>query len=116
MTASELCIGNYVINQFDKLKAIDFYDFKWHYDDMQGFTSDWSMFKPIPLTEEWLLKLGAEKDENGDLFIPYLNDLRFYLTDGVIQLCKSYHAPIMNFEHIKYVHQFQNLHFLLTGK
>ena len=72
----------------------------------------------IPLTEEWFLKFGAEKDKYGDLCIidPTGINTAFYLVEGFIQWTKDCVSPIANFEHVKYVHQFQNLYFIKTNK
>jgi len=75
--------------------------------------------EPIPLTDEWLEKLGALKDEYGDVFIEVDSDsdTRLYLsTKRYIQLVKSYHCPMFDYEHIKHVHQLQNLYFAITGE
>lgn len=71
--------------------------------------------KPIPLTEEWLLKFGFEKiigsnesnftDGVYNLFINSLGEVNFYFfKEGDW------------YQKIDYVHQLQNLHFALTGK
>ena len=76
--------------------------------------------EPIKLTEEWLLKFGFEKiystkvrsvfDFSEDLRFGYLDFFGFSNTSsGVTFIGKK-------FEHIKYVHQLQNLYFALTGK
>jgi hypothetical protein len=75
-------------------------------------------FAPIPLTQEWMQKNG-EKDENGDPFIYHSKeyDMRYYLNDkGFIQLTKGQTCPLLNYEHIIYVHLFQGLYFYETGK
>ena len=75
--------------------------------------------RPISLTPEWLEKLGALKDEHGDVFIEVDSDsdTRLYLsTRGYMQLVKSYHCPMFDYEHIRYVHQLQNLFFCLCGE
>jgi hypothetical protein len=70
--------------------------------------------KPIPLTEEWLLKFGFERRQIKDLIsytLPKLelyqyasnnNKIFFEYADGEVEL--------------KYVHQLQNLYFALTGE
>ncbi len=73
-------------------------------------------FKPIPLTEEWLVRFGAYKVNEiyeyweGDYVYAYeleINGLScLFSRDGS---CSSY-------SHIKYVHQIQNLYFAETGK
>ena len=71
---------------------------------------------PIPLTEEWLLKLGFKKRKNRHLFhwenkiviSEYKDEFEnfFYPKTG-------YDIRFSN--EIKYVHQLQNLYFALTG-
>lgn len=87
----------------------------------QGFktASIYPYVQPIPLTDEWLEKLGGLKDEYGDVFIEVDSDsdMRLYLsTKHYIQLVQSYHCPMFDYEHIRYVHQLQNLFSALTGK
>ncbi len=83
---------------------------------------------PIPLTEEWLLKFGFEKQEKGysigisdyGYVIEYL-DWREDWTFGI-----EYYDPVNDDElgkvynfnglGLKYVHQLQNLYYLLTGE
>jgi len=64
--------------------------------------------EPIPLTEEWLFKLGflKYKGDNKDFWLndfEFANDLKWIFWRGNI------------LENIKYVHQLQNLYFCLTG-
>ena len=72
--------------------------------------------KPIPLTEEWLVKFGFEKTMNGfylsvgNQFVEY-RDGEVYIggEDSCINgMCFSLT--------VKYVHSLQNLIFALTGK
>lgn len=112
MKNNELRIGNWVLMS-DEL-YLEYYNIQAH----DFCSSMFEKFEPIPLTEEWLLKFEALKDENNDLFI-YVdkeNDLRLYLTNGFIQVCKNFFCPYFNYKHIVYVHQLQNLYFALTGK
>jgi len=66
--------------------------------------------KPIPLTEEWLVKFGFENnsmnlDEEGFLHldISFIGGVNVYIND-------------MEYSHINHVHQLQNLYFALTGE
>ena len=71
---------------------------------------EWIEYKPIPLTEEWLLKFGFESD---DEFI-FEKDIRICKTkQGYVYFDFSVMDPICD---VKYVHQLQNLHFALTGE
>ncbi len=72
--------------------------------------------KPIPLTEEWLVKLGFEKDNT---FMSKEHPFAEYVKEGVI-----INLPYLNFVfnetesdiQIKSVHQLQNLYFALTSE
>jgi hypothetical protein len=72
-------------------------------------------FRPIPLTEEWLLNLGFDKgsDIMGDCY--YIDELNvdFALHHYNRGLDFVYNFYDLN---VKYVHQLQNLYFALTGK
>jgi hypothetical protein len=72
-------------------------------------------FKPIPLTEEWLLKLGLKKIGIWTFSLNLVGnlDLIYYLGEKGWSIgLKSY----SDFSNLKYVHQLQNLYFALTGK
>lgn len=75
-------------------------------------------YDPIPITDEWLLKFGLK---NSLLLIK--NDsglLEIWDTSEGIELCsvveKDDICIFITIDHIKYVHQFQNLYFAITGK
>jgi hypothetical protein len=72
----------------------------WHYSP--------ESVKPIPLTEEWLLKFGFEKTENG-----------YFVKDGIILYPIRdlyFRGNLFIKADIKYVHQIQNLYFALIGE
>lgn len=109
MDATALRIGNYVTNK--RIPAIRDYRVKQiHYDHLtpqhylvNGY--DIEDYEPIPITEEWLLKLGFDKDGQapGRLILDCeFGNVEIWL-NGSNQLCE-------------YVHQLQNLYFALTGK
>lgn len=78
-----------------------------------GFKS----ISPIPITEEWLLKMGFIEDsvqyEDQEDFYFFKKDV-FYIDGNSLQ---PYDAgfPIANYK-IEHVHQLQNLYFALTGE
>jgi hypothetical protein len=110
MKATELRIGNLVYDNLGgtlKIKGI-------------SLESDLSHIKPIPLTEEWLLKFGFIK-ENFHYVIDKDKYHTFSILIGIISFpfIKSNDKVIsenFSFYGIKYVHQLQNLYFALTGK
>jgi len=128
MKANELRIGNLII--FDNLISGEqiievtprFFsslaggrDF----EDQKNNTELNNYYKPIPLTEEWLLKFGFEKGNkywhNG------LGSNIFYDLDNKY-LRQAYGTGVnitmfaISAMNIQYVHQLQNLYFALTGE
>ena len=114
---NELRIGNYVGGLFDTeqvsvIKAITENDFSYErISDEEYFIGN--SIKPIPLTEEWLLKFGFEKLVGWD-------DMEYFNSNGIhIYLCGNDKENWFEYENdvlIKSVHQLQNLYFALTGK
>jgi hypothetical protein len=121
MKASELRIGNYFnvpikeqcpfrIDAFEhcsekfikvaqevKLNGFEVHPLTWYGGDLE----------PIPLTEEWLIKLGAKKDKI---------DNTYYLPELEIMLPNFFRYKTSMISRIDYVHQLQNLYFALTGE
>lgn len=121
MREQELRIGNWIIDCFDKRNGEEIQvdlDFLQAINNFYRSNSPYPM-KPIPLTEEWLLKFGFKEDnrfsglrvlslelEEAYVKIVYFNNR--YITieiDGNRALTE-----------IKYVHQLQNLVFSIDGK
>jgi hypothetical protein len=107
MKPNELRIGSYVYFE-DELLKFDF-EMGWNFD----------YIKPIPLTEEWLLKLGFE----------CILDISYSFPKPYDNLELSYYGSINGFKKgwvinklfglsngIKYVHELQNLYFALTNE
>ena len=111
MEAKELRIGNLVLNKHDEIHEIGINDFmKFFFPLMDG-----RGFKPIEISEEWLLKFRFVKDDFCSLYIRYtLNNITIihdtknntFLADGI-----KYKLV-----YLKYVHQLQNLYFALTNE
>lgn len=81
---------------------------------------DWNNIKPIPLTEDWLLKFGwvwneecksYEKHPNGDIRM----NLQYRDLSNSYTMF-NYVLKALIAERIFYVHQLQNLYFALTNK
>jgi hypothetical protein len=78
-------------------------------------------YNPIPITEEWLLKFGGIKNTFGDLifFDIYFSPrmcLRYYKIPNELDLIQDKKIISFKSNHIKYIHQLQNLYFALTGE
>ena len=66
--------------------------------------------KPIPITEEWLLKFGfVKEDDNYEL-----KQVRINLNNQTTKIGAGWIGIDIN--HCKHVHQLQNLYFALTGE
>jgi hypothetical protein len=98
--AKELRIGN-LVNFDDTLLKFE-------------FESGWNLdyIKPIPLTDEWLTKLGFESDGiewfDGVICLGIFKDGIYYLPTEEIHYRVG--------QEFKYVHQLQNLIFAITGE
>lgn len=104
--ANELRIGNLVHTNFEREKQIT--DIK-PIDFRENYLN---LYDPIPLTEEWLLKFGFEKENIlSDGTISFKFNPYFYFNPLKKEGYICIHTPP-----IKYVHQLQNLYFSLTGE
>lgn len=109
MNAVELRIGNVVLNQegqIDTVESIVKYTSAIRINDIND-----GAFKPIPLTEEWLLRLGFKADW------PYFKPQ----DDSTLELKKedsgfSFWVDDQWIRLVESVHQLQNLYFALTGE
>jgi len=108
MKASELRIGNLIIGAFDNTLKVTI-------SQMVNLDNGFESIEPIPLTEEWLLKFGFKTDNKcwrKDIHIfeyELIKDDEF--TFDVINVeCNNWTVSV------KYVHELQNLYFVLTGK
>jgi len=113
--ARELRIGNWVeapcfgiVNSIQKTLTIS---------DIQHCQKFPDRYKPIPLTEEWLLKFGVNdfgKAATDINFVSYhKGNNKFYYAIAYYYGEDGY--VYTNDIEIKYVHQLQNLYFALTG-
>ena len=119
MKASELRLGNLFIEEHSD-KIIEVIGLEKIKITFSGLFLDKWQAKPIPLTEEWLLKFGFEKENS-----LYVIDKDKYHTFSILvggisfPFIKSNDKAIrenFSFYGIKYVHQLQNLYFALTGE
>ncbi len=90
----DLRIGN-LVDYFDETEDMWYDNFE--IEDLYKYDTD--CYKPIPLTEEWLKKLGCDC-----VYQSKINKGFFYVINEEDTL------------EVKYVHQLQNLYFALTGE
>jgi len=114
MKAIELRLGNYVMNlerEIDRITGIS--DPLIATEKIPGDIDAW--VDPIPLTEEWLKKFGFVQRDNYYWHNWGTNGVEFIFKDlhykgFEIQLGKA------KYKYIEYVHQLQNLYYILTGE
>jgi len=125
MKSNELRIANWI--EFEgkhfQVTSIDDDTPNGWYGRMRGNRTEYNLsnFKPIPLTEEWLLKFGFEP--HGGI---HFRTIRYsaYIAIGNDGSCGLYNS-LSHFNRgssynqlidVEYVHQLQNLYFALTGE
>lgn len=121
MKVNEIRIGNY-----HYYHIIDPLDERGEYDEVCQIDADdfrvltefvCPEYKPIPLTEEWLLRFGFKR-------VDHIHGYSFYtLAKNKKNPChldiyksKTVWMGYMIDQHCMYVHQLQNLYFALTGE
>lgn len=145
MKAQELRIGNFIKDRGGKILSIDRFCGNKIEMDVKGMpssenviplcyhplTEEISYCQPIPLTEEWLLKIKGYKKWNafgesyggylrlgkfGTIMLRFLNG-RFYYWIATIHPDEKYWKTLMELcVSCPYVHTLQNLIFALTGE
>jgi len=110
MKANELRIGNKFILPNGEIGTISYHEIR-----LMSISLDPINYKPIPLTEEWLLRFCFKKVRYEKYAHEKLDKLKAYphvIKDGYgFYIQGAYTLP-----NIKYVHQLQNLYFALTGE
>lgn len=112
MEAKELRIGNWVfndrvINKIENLLSNGVCTLKTLQDNF--IKARYELIKPIPLTEEWLIKFGFKPDVDIPNWL-VRNGLKCNIKNMEFSyLAAKLKKPI-------YVHQLQNLYFALTGE
>lgn len=108
MEANELRIGNYFIGYSNHLQQWELASFGLL---IEGIEVDEIIRGFVPLTEEWLVKIGYEKMPSGTYLQPNSGNFIWFEQGLKCSIAGEYYP-----ENIKYVHQLQNLHFALTGE
>lgn len=115
MKITELRIGN-LIYEVDKFKGTDVVPVIGLVENDFNLLEHSGRIKPIPLTEEWLVKMGFEKKQyftydKGliSISMPSEDPLLWRKGRTYVNSWKILDAPL-------YVHQLQNLYFCLTGE
>ena len=121
MKGTELRLANWVSRSWGKGKPLQISGFMadtvWFKYGKNEYFSDLKNIKPIPLTEEWLVKFGFYNCDNSiDRWFQISRDslLKIFVSaNGDTFLAFYGDERIMK---IDYLHQLQNLYFALTNK
>jgi hypothetical protein len=116
MKAQELRIGNYVegIGMEHPIRKIyDSIQYNYKRERYELDDIDILYFKPITLTEEWLLKFGFTSNPYEDRYEKGLLHIECNKTRGILEFWIE-RLPLSLT--IKHVHQLQNLYFALIGE
>lgn len=122
MEANELRIGNWVEVDFGAsgkdIQQMDIATFEYCFNGGEGIC------KPIPLTEEWLLRFGFELEKTGTMSVEwpikaiiketYWGQVHPNVNIKQVGECFFIRLDVVN-NQIHYVHQLQNLYLALTG-
>ncbi len=129
MTAKELRIGNWVeliveegdemVDSFEPIAQIQSIDYDvftpnekvYFISSSNEDVAYMGMAKPIPLTEEWLVKFGLECIDDAY----YYNTFKLY-HDWANNKGQYFYIDYNKIIFTKHVHQLQNLYFALTGE
>ncbi len=112
MKANELRIGNYINRRYkENILVVDF-------ELLQNVQRQSVFFKPIPLTEQQMVNLGAiEFNLDKDEFYCQIGLFTFKkIGNGFILLDDNNINEFFGSTILEYVHQIQNLYFALTKK
>ena len=108
MKASELRIGNLVkykhLSESSSISAID----------ISQISDDNSNVEPIPITEEWCIKFGFQKDLENTIYKNINKHCFLCYDNNIVLLLEEENNWCIT--KIKYVHQLQNLYLALTGE
>lgn len=131
MKIEELRVGNYVRVKYYAYDEVDTYNKITGITEEHPFVNtivfdylEYDEIEVIPLTEEWLLKFGFVKDNNGNYWIDlqthYLelipSNSYWYPVYAQVPEMSSEEEQSVSLNRIKNVHQLQNLYFTLTGQ
>lgn len=120
MKASELRIGNFIERKIEGIgniswtkKRADYSEIEWASRHIEKFNLE---HKPIPLTEDWLIKFGFEYKNFNETKSVYwhIGDFGINVFDQKGFRCNQ--KGLLIGSKIQYVHQLQNLYYALTDK
>jgi hypothetical protein len=121
MEARELRIGNWVLEKQNKLLGEIFNITRttcriFVDNELEDLKPSLEDIEPIPLTEQWLERLGFKPDAVGCMYQDPENDYYGFVDRKEDGFMLVVHGEEHRETYVKYVHQLQNLFYELTGK
>lgn len=119
ITQNELRIGNIIKSYLTgEIVHTDWLVIKHiSYGNYQNsYHTDQPVYEPIPITDDWLIRLGFEEPKGYGGFV--IDDDYTYTLHPILTMdqCYSFYINESHETVVRYVHQLQNLYFALTGK
>lgn len=131
ISIKDLRVGNkiiFIICDINDSKLDEYREITVTSSDYIFIEENHTLFKPIPITKEWLLKFGFEKKDDLTFSLKneqkgYINEFEFFFEPNE-EVCITYRQfyPFLKetdsvfLRNLEYVHQLQNLYFALTGE
>lgn len=111
--ANELMIGNYVLDTRDD----SIHKVSGNTIHSMQFNNKNEILRAIPLTEEWLVKLGFKLLRHSDeWYFKKIKNLEISIKLSVFKVCIAKEYMTFLDVEIKHTHQLQNLFFALTNE
>lgn len=103
------------VEHISKLEGMENHSFEELYESNRNYNQFIFFIKPIPLTQEWLLKFGFEikklESYRGEYYMSSISGMVYYFFTDSNEIEKQGSSYTC-----KHVHQLQNLYFALTQK
>ena len=118
MKANELRIGNLIYGVSDRIEKITYITERYVKTNLIKIEAESQILgiehlQPIPLTEEWLLKLGFRTEENYSFELDNISINTKRELMWIFTKCKN--NVVVGLDLTEYVHELQNIYFALTG-
>lgn len=120
MKANELRIGNliYQDSHISKVIALNDIGIVSEIIEKSEQTTNSARKAPIPLNEDWLIRFGFEPEYEDFVFLDQETGIELEASwiSRLVSTGEKRGWNIVNYSHVKHVHELQNLYFTLTGE
>lgn len=120
MKANELRIGNliYQDSHISEVIALSDIGIVSEIIEKSAQTTNSARKAPIPINEDWLIRFGFEPEYEDFIFLDQETgiELEASWSSRLVSTGEKRGWHIVNYSHVKHVHELQNLYFALTGE